>query len=198
VEFRCRNVDNDIVYFNLNQCPVLIYDDLVALKKITGSKFLVRNSIARFSTSLNAWEFDNVVDELGNNVGTIVYNNGFYIYLDSGCRTTFDKEKYKVVPADFMDLLAAIKFKDRTEMLFKSEGTIFSFSDIVDCNEFGIFTTKKLDYPITFERVQMFTGFRDNSRLLFYGDEFRDGVIVEHNGMPYLKGRDVKLLEDAI
>ena len=72
MEFRCRNVDNDIVYFNLNQCPVLIYDDLVALKKITGSKFLVRNSIARFSTSLNAWEFDNVVDELGNNVGTLV------------------------------------------------------------------------------------------------------------------------------
>lgn len=198
MNFRGRSINNDIVKFSLKDCPILIYDDLIALKAIPNSDFIFRNSIARYSKSLDAWEFDQVFDSAGKYVGTLVYTNGFYIVKDDLLKCQVDLDKHKIVSADILDLVSSIRFSNRTSILCKSEGTIFSISDIVDFTSYGVYTTKKLDYPITFDRVQMFTGYKSDGRLIFYGDEFKGGIVIEHNGLPYVKCRELTLLEDIL
>lgn len=198
MNFRARDINNNIINFSLKDCPILLYDNVVALKAIPNSDFIFNNSIARYSESLNAWEFDQVFTHSGEYVGTIVYTNGFYVVTDELLKFPINKDEHKIVSADILDLVSSIRFSNRTNILCKSEGMIFSIYDIIDFNHYGIFITKKLDYPITFNRVQMFTGFKSDGKLIFYGDEFRGGIIVEYNGLPYVKCRELHLLEEII
>lgn len=118
--------------FQLKDCPALLWDDTFFLAGKPKTPIMVLDTIVRGHPTLNYFEGDRILDKNTNEeLGIVVYNNGFYLQNpQSSIRKNIPERHIYVCKGDKKSLEDLNKF-ERTPISFKYLNTIFDFGDLV-------------------------------------------------------------------
>lgn len=118
--------------FQLKDCPALLWDDAFFLAGKTGTPIMKYDTIVRGHPTKNLFEGDIVLDKTTNEeLGIIVYNNGFFIQkFGSDIRKSIPERHIYVSKGDNRSI-EVLKSFVRTPISFKYLNVEFDLGDLV-------------------------------------------------------------------
>lgn len=187
---------NEVVYFSVEDCPIYINKDIIALANRPNSPLLKAMSIARGDEELGYYESDFVFSNITHSfVGYIVYRGGFCIYspeLDM-VFPFVDSGKFTVLVNFKAFDIRKINTK-RSPIEFTANNNIFSISNIVRVNNNGVYLMGKgMPFSVHPELVKLYTGHNTKGSPI----GFEKGRVELDMGRPFMYlNNDKVFLED--
>lgn len=118
--------------FQLRDCPALLWDDAFFLAGKPDTPVMLFETITRGHPTSNIFEGDRIIDKRSDKeLGTVVYNNGFYMQkVGDSVRKPIPTGHIYVSMGDMESIMQVREF-DRTPISFKYLDTTFTFEDLV-------------------------------------------------------------------
>lgn len=171
IEFRAKTFDGDTINFTLRDCPVYLWNDTVALKRIKDSKLVSAKTIEMkipVGEFKGRYENDLITDSNGE-VKRIHWNCGWEL------------SSY-IVPEEY------------GVRLFEIRGVTFSLKDIISYERSGIIVSKAISTPLPVSEAKIFTGYQyDNLvKMIFLGEVTEYGKVVYKNNRFEINGKELE------
>lgn len=178
--------------FTIGDCPVFIESDLVALVAISGSSLIAADTIVRGDDESLYFEGDMVYsgDEF---VGYIIYSQGFKVQLSDGTlKLLSEVEHIKVKDGTVDSILKVRESKLRTPLLFKACNSIFQMHVLLaklSSGKLAVSGDSVKSSILEPSQVLFSTGIisKDTNELIFFGEMYKCGTVILHNGVPCIK-----------
>ena len=195
LKLRALSMKNIPVEFTLEDCPVIIYDNIIALSNRKKSPLLKASTIARGTGDF--FEFDFVYRE-NLFLGFVTYFNGFKIYdpTTKELSPINNNESY-IFKSRNIDISKELSSMPRTKLAFKSGNTRFNIYKIVKASKDCTMLSLKESYKIQTSSIKICTGIIKDNEELAFGETYNGGVVVLHDFIPMLeKDSEYLRLED--
>ena len=198
MRLRGLTLEKDIVYFEVQDVPILLNDKMIALFRRPGSPIIMEQSISRGPDDGEFYETDFVFAEGRTGVvGYVVYTDGFYVWCpdDDSLMPIRSTEGLRFVPNTQMYRLRDMEDK-RSRIRFGYERRRFAIERIIYYKDNELYiTVRPSGSPIIISGIKVGSGVcRDGLELLY--DEVLDiGKVVMHEYRPALQLPDGTIKE---
>lgn len=186
--------------FDLNDIPVKITKENIALVARKGSELIITDSTVRGSAVHGYFEGDLILDKDLNFVGNVVYKRGFKMLdLKSGEIVPLPDLDSVVIENDLRVNLSSTRHIDVTPIMWIYGETKITFQNIITGGNGKIVVSSNKESKLSTKRFGLFTGIRVDDRSLCFGDTYDGGVVVLHDGdvmVKRLNGEYVKIKEE--
>lgn len=178
--------------FNIEECPVLLNENTMALVNKKFSPLIRPSSIVLGNEETGLFEGDYVIDSHSHKlIGNIIYDRGFRILLlDSGRIINVEDADsfYTTVNAKFCNQENIYKY--HPDILFKANGMIFTLDKLVCVNGDKLVVYLKLLEGIYIRDIRLCTGIIKRNIPIAYGDMFDGGIVVLKDNVPMVKTKN--------
>ncbi len=182
---RAENVRGRFVRFTIEDCPVYVTNDLIALVGREGSPIISANTIVRGNDEGSYFEGDAIYE--GNTaIGTIIYYKGFKILTIEGKIVNLPTSKNitikQCINADILRTI--VNNKKRTPIMFSFNKECFTIQAFV-CKMNGAIAVSSDCISISKIIPQMtmfYTGYDCKGSKIFFGDVIDGGVVELREG----------------
>ena len=186
--------------FNIDDIPVKINKENIALVAHKGSELIITDSVVRGSAEHGYFEGDLILNKDLNFVGTVVYRKGFKMLdLKSGCIVPLPDMSEVIVENDLRVNLSNARDIEMTPITWIYGDTKISFQNIITGGKGRIVITSNKEYKVSTKRFGLFTGIRIDDTSLCFGDTYNGGTVVLHNGnvmVKQLTGEYIEIKEE--
>lgn len=178
------------VTFNMVDCPVRVYDNMVALTARPNSELVYAETIVRRDMESGATEGDIVFNKDGVRVGYVLYSRGFKVANTEGGIEEYDKYMtFNKEKGGYDSRARAICNRNRSKLIFYYGDYSFTYKALVMRTLGGELVISKQDkqyIEMDVRHIRMWTGVKD----ICFGDSTEKGVVILHNGrVAYKKGK---------
>lgn len=187
---RGTTVDMKACLFQLEDIPVKVNQEFVALLARKGSSLIIADSIVRGCEDGGYFEGDMVLDKEFSFVGTVVYNKGFMLYdiKDKVLKPMPDLNTVNIEEDLRVNLNLAKECKQyRTNVTWVFDDTRVDISNIVTGKNGKIVVTNYKSRYLSIKKFRLFTGIVIDDNMICFGDTINGGTVVLHNGVPMIK-----------
>lgn len=179
------------VSFTLEDCPVFISDNVIALVGKKNSDLISYDTIIRGDEASGIWEGDEVYEN-DSLVGYVIYSRGFKLQtLDNKVKKLCLGSHIKVKEGNRDTVLSISKNPERSMLLFKYKEYVIQIAVFLCKRGDGMIGVHGSSCPEEYidpQGLRFFTGLVDKSgKNLFYGECENGHEIVLHNLMPCIK-----------
>lgn len=186
---RAINTKDELVNFDLSDCPVQVTDGLYALAAIPNSPLLVSQTITRGDPETSIFEGD-IVYEDGEYVGYIIYKQGFKIQKDDGTLKDLELNSHIKVEIGNIDSMRKVcNNSNRDYILLSYHDKVISMNLFLYKMQNGRIAVIGKSYTdgrsIDPKKLKHYTGCEIDGRKLFYGDIFEGKTLVLKDFKPY-------------
>ena len=177
------------ILFTVQDCPVVLNSELIALINRPCSPLLRADSVVIGDESHELFEGDYIFGASKHNlIGYVVYVKGFKVLnakTNEICEFKDIGEYYTRVNSSKRGLKIIEPYRFRIE--YKYSDYTFDISKVLRVDNGIVTIYKKLLEPIRIEDVKLCTGFTDNGDVLAYGDKYKNGEICFHDLHPMIR-----------
>lgn len=118
--------------FSLRDCPVFLWNDSFILSNKPNTPILVYNTIVRGHPTIDMFEGDRVYDnETNEELGIIVYHNGFFIQKESSSFKKHISLGHIYIRRGDKDSIKLLQTFNRTPIKFKYDSLVFDIEGMV-------------------------------------------------------------------
>ncbi|MCI9050701.1 MAG: hypothetical protein HFI05_02065 [Lachnospiraceae bacterium] len=188
--FRGFTNSNERVDFRIQDCPVFVSTNMIALFGVKGSRLIKADTVTRGDEQTNIFEGDKVYSEK-EFIGIVIYAKGFMLQdLDNVLKILPSGNHIKIEDGDSSSAKIAFHSEYRTELLFQYYGVNVNLKSFVAKlkNGLAVIPLKSL---IDANELLLYTGIiKEDGSKLFFGQNYKGGTIVLHNNIPMIKTKD--------
>lgn len=178
--------------FSLEDCPVTINNETVALINKPFSPLLKANSLVLGNEKTGLFEGDFVIDSKTHKlIGNVIYDKGFKILLldNNGIKNVSEINSfYTMVNSNNHDLKKLEEYK--YELRFKVNDFTFTIDKLVRVDDGHATIYSQLLRKIPVSNIKVCTGLIIDKRHIAYGDILQGGIVECHNNVPMIKTAD--------
>lgn len=193
---RGTTVDMKPYIFTIDDIPIKITEESVALVGKKGTPLLIANTIVRGLDDGSVFEGDLVLDKSLNYLGTVIYRKGFMMYSpkEKGLVSLPDKSEV-VFESDLRVKLEGVEgFSVEPVMWVYNEQVVLIRHIVIGANG-KICTTANMNRKVSTRKFKLYTGINVDGRHLCYGDTYLGGIIELHNYKPMIRKLNNEYIE---
>lgn len=177
---KARTTDGSWYPFSICDIPAVINNKHFVLLNKPNSPILCRGKIIRGEETTELFEGDLIL--MDDKTYMVCYERGFYaINNDYVIKYLFDLHDYTVIGNCFDDGFD-VPIKLRDKHLFKYQGDLFRFEDIVGKTNDGELIIRKFKSPLKIEDIRQECCIAKFKTRLYLGDKLNGGTIFMNKG----------------